>query len=202
MVFGKQHTHVLRDIANLLKNLANPNLGWLKLCSYVDQQGKERPSYEMTRDGFTLLAMGFTGEKALKFKIAYIERFNAMEAALSNPIAQVAGDPILLLAECITAMRRDQLALEERVVKLELRDRPALPSPESWYTTWAYARMVGKWAGHSESDRERRKVAGCRATRLCTARGIKKEEVNCRGWSKGTVGRYPESILREVWNYA
>jgi hypothetical protein len=39
----------------------------------------------MDRDGFTLLAMGFTGERALDFKLAYIEEFNRMEAALRTP---------------------------------------------------------------------------------------------------------------------
>ncbi|MBP2150103.1 phage regulator Rha-like protein [Xanthobacter flavus] len=54
-------------------------------------------SFDMTRDGFTLLAMGFTGAKALKFKLAYIAEFNAMEEALKAPppvsteIAQLAA---------------------------------------------------------------------------------------------------------------
>ena len=46
--------------------------------------GKNYKSYEVTRDGFMLLSMGFTGEKALALKIAYIEQFNAMEKELRN----------------------------------------------------------------------------------------------------------------------
>jgi len=49
-----------------------------------DGQGIDRRTFDMTRDGFTLLAMGFTGAKALKFKIRYIKAFNAMEAALKE----------------------------------------------------------------------------------------------------------------------
>lgn len=62
--FGKRHDNVLRDIAKLLENNASSNLRWLNPAAYVDAQGKERPFYELTKDGFTLLAMGFTGEKA------------------------------------------------------------------------------------------------------------------------------------------
>ena len=47
--------------------------------SYKDAQNQERPEYLMTRDGFTLLAMGFTGAKAMQWKIKYAEAFNTME---------------------------------------------------------------------------------------------------------------------------
>jgi len=46
---------------------------------------RESPAYNLTRDGFTLLAMGFTGKKALAFKLAYIDAFNRMEAGLRPP---------------------------------------------------------------------------------------------------------------------
>lgn len=52
------------------------------VANYKDEQGKLRKQYIITRDGFTLLAMGFTGSKALKFKLQYIQAFNAMEAKL------------------------------------------------------------------------------------------------------------------------
>ena len=47
-----------------------------------DQNGESYPAYNLTRDGFTLVAMGFTGSKALGFKVRYIEAFRAMERAL------------------------------------------------------------------------------------------------------------------------
>lgn len=49
------------------------------LTEYTDEQGKPRKQYILTRDGFTLLAMGFTGAKAMQFKVAYINAFNRME---------------------------------------------------------------------------------------------------------------------------
>ncbi|PWJ88404.1 Rha family phage regulatory protein [Mesorhizobium loti] len=81
--FEKEHRHVLDAIDNLIK--AEPNLGLLKFrqTPYVEaQNGQTYRSYEIHRDGFTLLAMGFTGPKALRFKIRYIDRFNEMEASL------------------------------------------------------------------------------------------------------------------------
>ena len=52
--------------------------------SYLNVQGKEQPCYEMTKDGFTLLAMGFTGKKAIEFKLNYINAFNTMIEIIQN----------------------------------------------------------------------------------------------------------------------
>lgn len=84
--FGKQHKHVIRAIRELMaecpEEFSGPNFG---LAEYYDDQGKKRPMYEITRDGFMLLSMGFTGANATKLKIAFIEEFNRMEAALHQP---------------------------------------------------------------------------------------------------------------------
>ena len=58
------------------------------LISYKDSMNREKPMYYMTRDGFTLLVMGYTGEKAMRFKEAYIRQFNAMEKALIGKIKE------------------------------------------------------------------------------------------------------------------
>jgi len=65
---------------------------------------RAEPAYEMTRDGFTLLAMGFTGKTALAFKVRYIEEFNRMEAALRAPVQPVLPnftDPIMNTLELV-----------------------------------------------------------------------------------------------------
>lgn len=65
--FGKRHDHVLRDIGDLIEKSGSPNLGSLMFQCFTifdERANREVRSYEMTRDGFTLLAMGFTGEKA------------------------------------------------------------------------------------------------------------------------------------------
>lgn len=80
-VFGKRHCDILRSI----KQIYIPNEFRLRnfaLSSYVNEQGHDQPMYEMTRDGFVLLAMGFTGKKAMDFKVKYIEAFNEMERKL------------------------------------------------------------------------------------------------------------------------
>lgn len=85
--FEKEHKHVLRDLRELGCSLEfrQSNYG---PAVYTDGQGKTRPMEIMTRDGFTLLAMGYTGEKAMKFKEAYIRQFNAMERALQGKMIE------------------------------------------------------------------------------------------------------------------
>lgn len=79
--FRKRHNDVMRQVRNLLKYCPHEwGLRNFALSSYINEQGKKQPCYSMTKDGFTLLAMGFTGPKALQFKLAYIEAFNRMAA--------------------------------------------------------------------------------------------------------------------------
>lgn len=109
--FGKQHKHVIRDIENIISQLRNepsdleteptqPNFGLSNpetdtqtaefaernffLSEYTDGSGKKNKQYILTRDGFTLLAMGFTGAKALQFKVAYINAFDRMESIING----------------------------------------------------------------------------------------------------------------------
>lgn len=84
-VFGKEHKNVIKAINKLVGDMNDAkDLGGLTFepTSYVDTQGRDKKQYIMNRDGFTLLAMGFTGPKALKFKLQYIQAFNEMEAKL------------------------------------------------------------------------------------------------------------------------
>lgn len=85
--FGKRHADVLRDIDNLAcsKEFTERNFA---LSSYLDSSGKSNRKYYITRDGFTILVMGYTGEKAMKFKEAYIKQFNAMEKALQGKLVE------------------------------------------------------------------------------------------------------------------
>ena len=85
--FGKEHKHVLRDVRSLecSEEFRQSNFG---LTYYFDTQNKKQPMYYITRDGFTLLVMGYTGEKAMRFKEAYIRQFNAMEKALIGKLKE------------------------------------------------------------------------------------------------------------------
>lgn len=82
--FGKRHKDVLRAIDWLLSADDDPDFNGRNFApvEYLDEKGEARPMYRLTRDGFTLLAMGFTGPAALRWKKAYIAAFNAMEAKL------------------------------------------------------------------------------------------------------------------------
>lgn len=84
--FGKEHRNVLRDIEALQEGVLNfeQTPMFLKTTYVHPQNGQEYPMYLMNRDGFTLLAMGFTGKEALEWKIKYINAFNAMEQELRD----------------------------------------------------------------------------------------------------------------------
>lgn len=96
--FGKNHAHILRDIRAALEQLNETSEGEefgksnFGLSYYTTGQGKKQPLYTLTRDGFTLLAMGFTGAKAMQFKVAYINAFNRMAGMISGA-AHAAAEP-------------------------------------------------------------------------------------------------------------
>ena len=87
--FGKNHRDVLAAIRDLMSSAENYAV--LKKYfidgSYTASNGKTNPMYYMNRDGFTLLAVGFTGKRALQFKIQYIQAFNSMETQIRTGYA-------------------------------------------------------------------------------------------------------------------
>ncbi len=83
--FGKQHKHIL----DAIENLKAENSALTKMfieTTYTAGTGKHYKRYDITRDGFSLLVMGFTGKKALEWKLKYIEAFNLMEDKLRNSL--------------------------------------------------------------------------------------------------------------------
>lgn len=99
--FGKRHDHVIRDIRTIVDSMGGvPKIGETVVFAETvytnEQNGETYPAYRITRDGFTLLAMGFTGKKALAFKLAYIDAFNKMEATLrgSTPFSVQPGQTL------------------------------------------------------------------------------------------------------------
>ena len=79
--FDKNHRDILRDIRGLIDQIGDVR-NFAQMFSEITQNGQVYPMYLMNRDGFSLLAMGFTGKKALKFKLDFINAFNAMEEKL------------------------------------------------------------------------------------------------------------------------
>lgn len=113
--FGKHHNHILRDIEALKEGVQN----WTDLffeTTYTHPQNKQQyRMYLMNRDGFTLLAMGFTGSKALHFKVEYINAFNQMERQmLQQPKSQ---------AELIAMMAQNNVEQERRLSLVEQEQR-------------------------------------------------------------------------------
>lgn len=110
--FSKEHKVVMRAI----KNLAAQNCTVEKMfveSTYVDSRGHEQPMYYMNRDGFTLLAMGFTGKDAMKFKLEYIEAFNKMEQVIKEQALPQTPEEKLILTMQVTGR------LDKRVTKVE-----------------------------------------------------------------------------------
>lgn len=111
--FEKRHDHVIRDIEELLKGF--PKIGdtpmFIKSTYVHPQNGQSYPMYYMTRDGFSLLVMGFTGKSALEWKLKYIEAFNRMEEQIRNPKLSPA-EQILVQAQLLVEQERRLRALE------------------------------------------------------------------------------------------
>lgn len=114
--FEKEHKHVLRDIRIILEadedGFSESNFG---LSSYLTEQNKEMPMYVMSKDGFVLLVMGYTGPEAMRMKKAYIARFNEMEEQLrtTSPLLPNFRDPIAA-AEAWIVAERARLAEQAR----------------------------------------------------------------------------------------
>ena len=87
--FGKNHRDVMESVRNIESSISTAEFSALfHMDSYKASNGKTNPMYLMNRDGFTLLVMGYTGEKAMQFKLAYIKQFNAMEQALQGKLIE------------------------------------------------------------------------------------------------------------------
>ena len=112
--FGKRHDNVVRDIRDLIEQiggiLKNEETPLFEEATYIhEQNGQSYPMYYMNRDGFTLLAMGFTGKEALQFKLAYIAKFNEMERTLSNLKPVGKESELAFLKEAVKMIKSDAL---------------------------------------------------------------------------------------------
>lgn len=112
--FGKEHKNVLQSIENLTAENSALTQMFFK-TSYTSGTGKAYPMYLMNRDGFTLLAMGFTGKEALEWKVKYINAFNAMEQELRNPRPMTANEMFAMQAQINLESERKLAALEGKV---------------------------------------------------------------------------------------
>lgn len=109
--FGKQHKHVLETIENIKAENSAVTPMFIE-SAYTAGTGKAYKCYDITRDGFSLLVMGFTGKKALEWKIKYIEAFNAMEERLKSKLDYSGLSPQL---QFLIQLEKRQNKLEKQI---------------------------------------------------------------------------------------
>lgn len=132
--FEKEHFHVMRDIKDVISKCSESfNASNFGLVEYTDAKGQKRPMYLLTRDGFTMVAMGYTGTKAMRFKERYIAAFNEMEKQIRamHPQQGLPQDYLEALKALVSAEEARQQA-ERKLESIEadmckaLRDNDTL----------------------------------------------------------------------------
>lgn len=117
-IFEKEHKNVMQSI----KNLTAENSAVKKMFvedSYLNSRNQQQPMYYMNRDGFTLLAMGFTGSKAMEFKLKYIDAFNRMEEQIKQTYVIQKQDSYMI-TDPVQRAKRWIEEQEENQVKLAM----------------------------------------------------------------------------------
>lgn len=137
--FEKQHKDVLKAIQNL-ECTEEFNQRNFAPVEYTDAKGEKRPMYNITRDGFVFLAMGFTGPKAARFKENYITAFNKMEEALQR----------IQKESLLEDTKKQALAYFRRGVGLTqlLQDRHSLEKVEKFYWFRVHGKLTHAEAAH------------------------------------------------------
>lgn len=149
--FNKDHKNVIRKIDSLIDQLedssilSRPHL--FEKTEYNNTQNKPMLMYYMNRDGFTLLAMGFTGKEALEWKLKYIEAFNSMEKLIhSNGMIDKRSEIARLIIDTPT----DKIPVIKELYSEYFSSTPAVGSLEyisdlnTGYTTWLNETGVSK----------------------------------------------------------
>lgn len=178
-VFGKSHKNVLRTIDNLPQdNFFNTNFKINKRTDLFGAVTRSEKYYNLTRDGFSLLVMGFTGQKAYQWKIEFIKAFNTMEAMISGTKSDKFGEVLTRLGEKSreadlfkrkyyesiereNSLLREKLNVSEKIItKSELIKKSSrLTQNErdkilSLYKNWLGCAQIARHIGRSECRRK------------------------------------------------
>lgn len=116
-VFEKEHKNVMQSIRKLMEGTAQNSAvrQMFSESTYLNEQNKEQPMFIMNQDGFTLLAMGFNGKKAMEFKLKYIEAFNAMKRQIEQTNPSVPQNYLEAIKSLVKSEEeKQQLALENK----------------------------------------------------------------------------------------
>jgi Rha family phage regulatory protein len=198
--FEKDHDKVTRNIKELLTTpvLAGSAAltSWFFPSSYTAGNGQTQPAYELTRDGFSLLVMGWTGDRALRFKVEYIRAFNEMEVRLRR----VPTNDVPARLDRLEGQFARLIDLVTGVVTPKATEAPAAPKLATLvFLNEPYVRTRDWLKGHGYSS-EHRKILGQRATRAATREHIalKKYEYKFNE-QDASVNTYPVSLLARVY---
>lgn len=127
-VFGKEHKHVREAIKKLLTTAENSTVRQMfSESTYLNEQNKEQPMFVMNQDGFTLLAMGFNGKKAMEFKLKYIEAFNAMKKQIEQSKPSVPQNYLEALKSLVKAEEETIITISKANVELGNKITEMLP---------------------------------------------------------------------------
>lgn len=109
--FGLKHKNILRDIEALLSKLPDSFTGLnFEPSTYEDPTGRSLPCFLLTRDAFTLLVMGWNSQRAMEWKLRYIEAFNSLERAAVENLRADALAQGAKMALAVPAERLDRMA--------------------------------------------------------------------------------------------
>jgi len=124
--FGKRHSDVLRCIESVIaqtpKDQAERNFA---LSEYQDTSGKSNPMFVMTKDGFSVLVMGFTGEKAMTLKWNFINEFNKLETIIKFggfAVPKTYSEALLLASKQAEKIEQQKILLLEQAPKVDFFD--------------------------------------------------------------------------------
>lgn len=187
--FDKQHKHVIDAIKKLISSAEN-SAQFFVSSTYVDGSGKTNPMYVMNRDGFSLLVMGFTGEKALQFKLDFIRAFNEMEEMLRNTQSKqlTTAEMFLQIAQVNVQQEKKIAELESKVSRIEERTKANLE----------YSTVVAFCTRNDIAvDIKKLGAYGRKASTICKKSGIEVTKINDPRW--GYVNCYPDKVLKEIF---
>ena len=208
--FEKEHRNVLKSIRKLMSATNVAVAQMFDETTYVNEQGKEQPMFFMNRDGFTLLAMGFSGEKALEFKVKYINAFNKMETELkSQQTKQLsAAESLLQSVQLLVAHERQLAILEHNQKNMQgaissLYDKvygmqfqtnmieQKINNEIDRYTVIGYCTAHNIPMTLTEAS-----IIGGMCSRMCKKRNIPLEPIADRRFGK--VNTYPSELIAEA----
>lgn len=135
-----------RGIISTLIESGNSHVENYFILSEYESRGKKYKEYLITRDGFTILAMGFHGTEAMKWKVEYINAFNAMEAELKRIYTerqqwQIERDKGVVIRHILTD-----------TIKMKIADSPHKRFAYPNYTNLIYRTLFGKTAKELEQE--------------------------------------------------